>query len=488
VAFSLSFENDYPNILKIMEMGRIPLLSKERSDPLPFILAGGITTFLNPEPIAVFIDFFLMGEAEVNLNEFIDHFFAFRSTRLKRSEIGRNLAEAIDTVYVPSFYEPEYNQDGTLKSFSPTERGIPAKVKVDHQSSADQQVALSAITTPDTEFGNRILIELGRGCARSCRFCAAGYVYRPPRVHAEAELRAAVETTMQQVKQVGLLSPAVSDIPGIENVTALILEREGRFSVSSLRADTLSQNLLDHLKEVGQRTVAIAPEAGSERLRRVINKHLTSEQIMHAVNLIARTQDFAIRLYFLIGLPTETREDLVELVKLVKGIKYDMVKLSARRGKIGQLRLSVNCFIPKPFTPFQWSSLENISSLKKKQQWLKKSLTKEGGIRVNAELPRWAYVQTLLSVGDRRVGPLLSMSHRLGGNWKRAFRLSEVDPDFFVYRKKGLNEMLPWDFIDHGISKRHLVEEYELALKAEESDVCHVGECYRCGVCSEFKQ
>jgi len=186
---------------------------------------------------------------------------------------------------------------------------------------------------------------------------------------------------------------------------------------------------------------------------------------------------------FWYGLPTETRDDIAGILTLVKKIKHHMVKTSSGRGKIGQIRLSVNCFIPKPFTPFQWFPLEDIGVLKEKQKWLKKALLKEGGIQVHFDLPKWAYVQALLSTGDRRTASILLEVHKNKGNWKKAFRMSTMNPDFFVHRGRDLAEVLPWDFIDHGILKRHLVQEYSLALKARESDGCRVGECHRCGVC-----
>lgn len=488
IAFSLSFENDYPNILKILEMGGIPLRSEERSDAFPFVMAGGVATFLNPEPIAPFIDLFLLGEAEAGLSEFVDYFLALNTRASMRRRTARKLAESMTTLYVPAFYEPKYNVDGTLQSFLPKENSIPEKVKVARQPSSKLPVAVSSIKTPDTAFADKVLIELGRGCGRSCRFCAAGYVYRPPRVHSEADLRDAVGRALVHCEQAGLLSPAVSDVPGIENITALILERGGRFSVSSLRADSVSQKLIDHLKAAEQKTIAIAPEAGSERLRKVINKHLSEAQIITAVERIARTKNFGIRLYFLIGLPTETRSDVEGIIEFVKTIKDSMVRVSARRGSIGQLRLSVNCFVPKPFTPFQWCGLEEVSSLGKKQKLLTKALTKAGGIRVNTDRPKSAYVQALLSLGDRRVGSILAMAHRFSGDWTKALRSSTINPDFFVYRRKRFDEILPWDFIDHGISKKHLREEYRLALDGEESECCHVGQCYRCGVCIDSRQ
>jgi len=214
-----------------------------------------------------------------------------------------------------------------------------------------------------------------------------------------------------------------------------------------------------------------------------VNKHLNRDQIIDAVRLIASTGDFSLRLYFLIGLPTETRADVSEILELLKLIKHHLVKESRTRGKIGQIKLSVNCFVPKPFTPFQWFPMENVTGLKEKQKWLRKALGREGGVKANFDVPKWAYVQTLLSVGDRRVSAILRLAHERNGDWAKAFRFSDVNPDFFVYRPKGRDEALPWDFIDHGLSKSHLTQEYELALKGVESDICRVGECRRCGVC-----
>jgi len=486
VAFSLSFENDYPNILKILELGKIPLLTEERSDPCPFIMAGGITTFLNPEPLASFMDFFLLGEAEANLNEFIDLFLDVRHQCAKRTDVTYNLARNLPNVYVPSLYQPEYHKDGTLESFLPKQGSVPERIKVACSATGgfvDGHEPKSTIITPDTEFADKILVEIGRGCGRSCRFCAGGYVYRPPRPYKELELRTSIEKALGTCDQVGLLASAVSDVPGIEDLTSFIVSKGGLFSVSSLRADSLTQKLLENMKQAKQKTLAIAPEAGSERLRRVVNKHLTKKQIIEAARLISKIEDLSIRLYFLIGLPTETKEDISEIVDLVKVIKHNIVKESAPRGKIAQIKLSVNCFIPKPFTPLQWFPLEQVSSLKEKQRRIKKALSKEGGIKVNSDVPKWAYVQALLSMGDRRVGSILLLSHKFGGDWKKAIRFSDINPDFFVYRPKGIDEVLPWDFIDHGILKEHLISEYRLALKAEESDICHVGECIRCGVC-----
>ncbi len=481
VAFSLSFENDYPHILKILRLGKIPLLSPERNDSHPFVMAGGIITFLNPEPLSPFFDFFLLGETEGMLDLFLDLFRDLKETRVSRGDILKTLAREARSLYVPSLYDCEYNEDGTIRSRHPTEAGLPEKISV-HRGGAFP-VSRSSIIAEDTQFADRVLIELGRGCGRACRFCAAGYVYRPPRFHQEADLVPLIEEALEKGEPMGLMSACLSDVPGIETLTRRIADKGGRFSVSSMRADSITPTLIEHLWKVGQRTITLAPEAGSERLRKVINKHLTRDQITEAVQMVARTGDFSLRLYFLIGLPTETMGDVEDILGLLKLIKHHMVKEARTRGRIRSIKLSINCFIPKPFTPFQWFPLEEVATLKKKQKWLKKALGKEGGIKASFDVPKWAYVQTLLSMGDRRVSSILRAVHQSDGDWTKAFRSTGLNPDFFVYRPKGFEEILPWDFIDHGIHKEHLIKENNLALREEESDTCRIGQCRRCGIC-----
>jgi radical SAM superfamily enzyme YgiQ (UPF0313 family) len=263
VAFSLSFENDYPNILRILHLGKIPLLSEERSAFHPFIMAGGITTFLNPEPLAPFFDFFLLGEAERTLESFMDRFRDLKGSRIDRDELLKALVKGTVSLYVPRFYRCEYHEDGSLKTRHVVEASAPERISVSRSDQRPFPMRRSTILAQNTEFADRVLVEIGRGCGRSCRFCAAGYVYRPPRFHEESVLTAVIEETLKTGESLGLVSACVSDVPGIENLTRLINERGGRFSVSSMRADSLTPDLVEHLWKAGQRSIAIAPEAGS---------------------------------------------------------------------------------------------------------------------------------------------------------------------------------------------------------------------------------
>lgn len=483
IAFSISFENDYPNVLRMLHLGDIPLLTTERNFPHPLVMAGGITTFLNPEPLAPFVDFFVLGEAEPMIDDLMALLSELYQEHKSKEVILETLSKSMSSVYVPSFYQVKYKGDGTIGAMEPIDRDVPPKIKVARSALADVPVPTSTIITADTTFANRTLVELGRGCGRSCRFCAAGYLYRPPRVYGEEALISTIDRLTEQQGSLGLLSTSVADTPGLENITERILKRGSTFSVSSLRADALTKDLVEQLKRSGQKTLAIAPEAGSDRLRRVINKHLREDDILKAAALIGEAGGLNLRLYFLIGLPTETQDDVEAMVDLVKKIRHQIIKKSRDRGRLSEIRLSVNCFIPKPSTPFQWFPMEQVSTLKERQKWLKTALKRAGGIRVSFDVPKWAYVQSLLSLGDRRVGSILLRTHELGGDWNRAFRHSDVNPDFFVYRPKALQETLPWDFIDKGIDKSYLAKEYELALEGKESDICRVGECKRCGVC-----
>jgi len=478
VAFSLSFENDYPNMLAILEAGGLPLRAAHRAPPHPLVLAGGVTSFLNPEPVAPFIDCFLIGEAEALLPPFME---LFREKKDRRTFLER-AAQSIKGVYVPSFYTPEYAGDGTLKRFTPN-GDVPAKVQRAFVPDLGNFPTFSSILTPHTTFDQTFLIEVSRGCPHGCRFCCAGFVYRPVRFRSLELLRDCLDRGTALTSKIGLMGAAVSDLPDIEALCRHAARRNARLSFGSLRADSLTDELIDALVRGGVKTATVAPDAGSERMRRVINKGVSEDDVLKAAERLVAAGVPNLKLYFMVGLPTETPDDVEAIVVLTRRVKHRFLKASKERGRIGTIQVSLSSFVPKPFTPFQWAPLDEVADLKAKIRKVQKGLRSVPNVRVHGDVPRWAYVQALLSRGDRRVAQILALSHDLGGNWPQALKQSALNADFYVYRERPLDELLPWDFIDHGIHKEYLIEEYHKALQAAVTPPCDVGRCTRCGVC-----
>jgi radical SAM family uncharacterized protein len=480
IAFSISFENDYPHLLTILEKAGIPLLSDQRQSPRPLILAGGVTCFLNPEPIAPFMDCFLLGEAEAILPAF---FRVYRPDKGKESML-QQLARRVPGVYVPRLYQPVYAKDGTLTSFEP-EADIPQKVKRAFVKDITAHQTCSTVLTPHTTFEQTYLIEVGRGCARACRFCSAGFVYRPPRFRRAEHLMESIRAGSQITNQIGLVGTAVSDLPGLKDICTTDFKPALRLSFSSLRADALSTELLETLRQSGAKTATIAPDAGSEYMRKVINKGITEEDILSAAVNLVNAGIPNLKLYFMVGLPHETQDDVLAIVHLVKKIKHHFLKASRIRKHLGEITISLNCFVPKPFTPFQWAAMDTVSNLKKKIKSVRHGLKKVANVRVNSDVPRWAYIQALLSRGDRRVADLLLLAHANGGNWPRTFKESPLNADFYVHRERRRDELFPWDFIDHGLDKTFLAREYDRAGQGKTSPPCPMAACNICGVCED---
>jgi len=466
VAFSISYENDYPNLLKILELARIPLRRLERQEKDPLIIAGGATVLMNPEPLTDFVDLFFVGEAEEAIEPLAASLREWRESGINKERILEELAR-LEGIYVPQFYEATYRPDGLLESFSPR-RDFPARVKRAWLPRLNDSLTLSAVTTPHTELSGMLLAELSRGCRRGCRFCAGSYTYFPHRVREGALLAEAVLQRAAPGEKVGLVGAAISDYPDLLPLVKKILESGKVPSFSSLRVDSLTSDLAKLVAASGQKTVTLAPEAGSERMRRIVRKGFTEEEILRAAEILHDQGIRSFRLYFMIGLPAEGPEDAKAIVELAKKIRHNLVKRN--RGKMGSTRitLSVNSFVPKPGTPFQWHPFEDVRRLQEKIKGIRNGLKQERGIEVAADVPKWAYLQTLLSRGDRRVGRLLLTAHQLGGNWPQVFHESDLNPDFYVYRPRAFEELLPWDFIDHGIKKEYLWKEYQEALKEGE--------------------
>jgi radical SAM superfamily enzyme YgiQ (UPF0313 family) len=325
------------------------------------------------------------------------------------------------------------------------------------------------------------LSEITRGCGRHCRFCMAGYIYLPPRNLGIAEAKQQAIKADEQCGKIGLVGAALSDYPDIGELCTAI---EGGLSVSSLRADSVSQALIDRLAKSGHKTIAIAPEAGSERLRKVINKGVTEDDILRAADMVFGSGIPNLKLYFILGLPTEMQEDVDAIIALALKVRDVQLKHARPLGRIGRITLSVNSFVPKPFTPFQWDPMEAVESLNRKQRALAKAVRKIGNMNMIHDLPKWEYIQALLSRGDRRIGKLIRRAHEKQGDWKRAAKELGMDMDLFVTRRRAFNEALPWDFIDIGVRKDYLMNERERALEGKFTPVCRVGSCKSCGVCT----
>ncbi len=458
LAFSICGENDYENLLRALTLAGLPLRADDRGPGSPLVVAGGIAPTLNPEPIAPFVDVVAIGEGEELLAPLVD---AVRG-RPERGESLERLAGA-PGIYIPSRYEPRYASDGTLAAFEP--KGCaPARVARAAVRDLDAWPTFGRTVAPGSEFEKLCLVEVSRGCGRGCRFCAAGHVVRPLRHRSLDALRRAIAATSGLQRRVGLLGAAVADHPDLTVLGRELLAAGRGFSLSSLRLDRVDAELLDLLAAGGTRTATFAPETGSERLRRVAGKRITDEQILEASGRAAAAGLRQIKLYFMLGLPTETAGDRAAIPDLVRRIRERT--LAGRREKCDLVRISVTLggFVPKAWTPFQWHPFAGIRALKEAQSGVVRELRRIPNVTVTHDVPKWSYIQALLSLGDRRVADILEAAV-VAGDWQKTLREAAVDPDFFVLREKGRDELLPWDFIDTGLSRSGLRAQYEKALE-----------------------
>jgi radical SAM superfamily enzyme YgiQ (UPF0313 family) len=463
LAFSISFENDFIHLLTIHDLARIPFHATKRTAEEPLIVAGGVATFLNPEPLADFVDVFLLGEGEEVLWEFMERYRGTYQAGASREDWFQTLYD-IEGVYVPRFYRPLYDNDGFIREVAAISP-FPRRVKRRFVKDIDAFSTATVIHTPDTEFGQMTLIEVNRGCARGCLFCSACFLYRPHRNRSLENLKKTAETELRTENRIGLTGAAVSDHPALETLCEFIVNQGGEFSLASVRFDNVTERLGRSLEKTGLKTVALAPEAGSERLRRLIHKGITEEDIFQATEILLKNHVFNLRLYFLVGIPSETDDDVEAIIQLTRRIKHRMLQSAKRTRRLGRIALSVNGLVPKPATPFQWAPFEEVNILRQKLRVIRNGLRREANVDVTHDVPKWTYIQTLLSRGDRRVGEILLAVHQSGGDWKRAFRQVNLNPDFYVYRKRDRGELFPWDFVDHGVSKASLWSQYERHLK-----------------------
>ncbi|MDA8165859.1 MAG: radical SAM protein [Desulfobacteraceae bacterium] len=484
---SLSFEEDYLNLIRMLDAGGIEPLAENRrtADPFrepgrPLLVGGGVATFINPEPLAPFFDLLVIGEAEAALPPVLAALLA-AGGRLDRPAFLRSLAASSPGCYAPQLYSCEYGPQGELLGIT-APSDLPARVrKVTGPKPA--VAGHSRVLTPEAEFADLFLAELGRGCSRGCRFCAAGFVYRPPRLWEVAAIKAALAARPQAVRRIGLLGMEMARRADLAALSDYLLGEECALSFSSLRADAISPELLRLLAASGLKSAAIAPDGGSERLRRVINKGLTEEDLLRAAEALAEVGIANLKLYCMIGLPTEEDEDLLELVALARRIKDKVMTVGRRRGRVADLTLSVNCLVPKAWTPFQFYGMPPVLELKRKLKLVRKGLAGEPNIRIQAEPPEKALLQAVLARGDRRLGAALPAVVRSEKNWRQAMKDEGLDPGFYANRGRGEQERFPWEIVDHGLDRGYLWREYQRALAARATPPCEIERCRRCGVC-----
>jgi radical SAM superfamily enzyme YgiQ (UPF0313 family) len=462
LAFSVSFEWDYVNVLTILRLAGIPRYASERTTRHPLVVIGGAVTFVNPEPLAPFADVIAAGEGE-SLIPALDRAFAEATGR---DDLLRRLA-AERGFYVPRFYEPQYDGDGLLAGFVPA-AGAPMPVRKAALKTAEfSDPPATSIFTPDTEFGSRFLIEVVRGCANLCRFCWAGYNYLPVRAFPTERILDLASAARTHANRVGLVSIALCDHPDIERILARLQEMGYAISPASLRLDDLTPTIVRLLRESGERTLTIAPETGSDRLRRVINKTVTNDEVLDRAELIFSSGIENLKLYYMIGLPTETDDDLVAIRELTLQLRECMLKHARSRGQIGRIIGSVNPLVPKPGTAYQWLPMEDSASIDRKIKRLRSLMADLDNVYFNIKSERHSYYQALLSLGDRRVAPAIEAAERNGQNWRAAVAEAGVDADRYIFRDRSSDPFLPWDIIDGGMKTSFFQSEFAKGLREE---------------------
>lgn len=483
IAFSISFEPDYLNAVTMMKYFGLPVERVERDEQSPLIIAGGSAVFINPEPLADVVDLFFIGEAE----GLVEEFFSLAVAPENRDHtVLLKKAMGIKGIYVPSFYHPEY-RDGIQVSRR-AESFAPDRVERHWVEEGSPDLCThSEIHEPESVFGRMGLMEVTRGCIWACRFCTAGFIYRPPRLpdlqDTYDSLSRALEKNGNGIKTIGLVGPSVTDHPGLPALARRIVSEGKTLSFSSLRLETLTDELVDLIVQSGQKTVTVAVDGPSERMRRVINKSASDDFIIDKCRFLVEKGILHLKIYSIIGLPGETEEDIDQFIRLIENVMKVYVEASRLRKKIGKVTISLSPLVPKPGTPFQWHPVERVEVLKKKFMRVRKALGKLPHIKLSFGSPHEAYLQTYLSRGDRGLLNFFKEYLSNGHDAKRALRTAGTHPDNFSYRQYGPDDFLPWDIIDHGYHNKFLWQDYQRGLREKHTPVCDTATCKICGIC-----
>ena len=495
IGFTLQYELSYSNILNMLELGGIPLLSKDRHDLKHIVVAGGPCA-CNPEPITDFIDIFFLGDGEEVDLEVIELFRACKKEGKSREEFLR-LASRIKGVYVPSLYDVTYNDDGTINAVTPRD-GAPAVIEKRVMMNMDKSYYPDNFVVPNIEIvHDRAVEEIFRGCIRGCRFCQAGYVYRPVRPRKpETIIRQGIESLKHTgYQEATLLSLSSSDYRPLAQICDGLLDycepRSLSLSLPSLRADNFSMEIMSRLQKVRKGGLTFAPEAGTQRLRDAINKNVTEEDLLHSCRVAFEGGWNGVKLYFMLGLPTETDEDVLGIAELANRVLHCWRQYAKNKNRGVRITVSTSCFVPKPHSPFQWEAQVTMEEYKRRVNLLRENM-KAKNVTYNWHDADTSYIEAVLSRGDRRIADVIEHVWRHGGNleawsdyfsfrrWMEAFDACGVDPAFYACRERGKDEMMPWEVIDMGVTRRHLWHEREQAYRAQLSPDCRK-QCTGCG-------